>query len=240
MTRGSPILTAMAHFNILVLEDDPNTRELVAQVLEEEGGFTVHSADTVADALKLIDKKEVDLCVVDRTLPDGDGLEFCASIRANTAYKSVPLLFVTARDSIEERVEGLRTGGDDYLTKPFNAAELLARVDALLRRSGRLGQPDTLEAGGIKLDLEARKVFVKGKGVKLWAKEFDLLALLVTQQGRVLSRDFLLQQVWDYSPGSDPSTKVVDVTVSHLREKLGAAAGKKVATVRGFGYRLDP
>jgi DNA-binding response OmpR family regulator len=229
----------MAHFNILVVEDDPNTRELVSQVLEEEGGFAVKSAGTVSEADAAIGSGDIDLCVVDRTLPDGDGLEFCAKMRADSALKTVPLLFLTARDSVEEKVEGLRTGGDDYLTKPFNAAELLARVDALLRRSGRLGQPDVLEAGGIKLDLEARKVYVKGKEVKLWAKEFDLLALLVTQQGRVLSRDFLLQQVWDYGPDSDPSTKVVDVTVSHLREKLGAAAGKKVATVRGFGYRLD-
>ncbi|PCI36365.1 MAG: DNA-binding response regulator [Elusimicrobia bacterium] len=229
----------MAHFNLLVVEDDPNTRELVSQVLEEEGGFSVQSVDTIAKAYEIVEKKGIDLCVVDRTLPDGDGIEFCAKVRSSADFKTLPLLFLTARDSIEEKIAGLRTGGDDYLTKPFNAAELLARVDALLRRSGRLGQPDTLEAGDFKLDLEARKTYVKGKEVKLWAKEFDLLTLLVTQAGRVLSRDFLLQQVWDYAADANPSTKVVDVTVSHLREKLGPAAGKHVATVRGFGYRLD-
>ena len=222
---------------ILVIEDDHSLRDGLVLNFELRGYRVLTAADGEEGMRKAFDASP-DLIVLDIMLPGFSGLEILSELRAR--QENMPVLVLSARDTTGNKVEGLDLGADDYLTKPFNAAELLARVDALLRRSGRLGQPDTLEAGGIKLDLEARKVFVKGKGVKLWAKEFDLLALLVTQQGRVLSRDFLLQQVWDYSPGSDPSTKVVDVTVSHLREKLGAAAGKKVATVRGFGYRLDP
>lgn len=228
----------MARFQLLVTEDDPEVSSLLSETLESEGFAVkvVASAGAARDELK---KSEYDLLILDRTLPDGDGLELCEEMRRKPALNSVPILFLTAKDTVEDKVSSLRTGGDDYMTKPFNAAEVLARVEALLRRSGRLGKPDALEAGGLRLELESRKTYFKKKPVELWAKEFDLLALLVSQKSRVLSREFLLQQIWGYNPDAAPATKVVDVTVSHLRQKLGPA-GDKIATVRGFGYRFDP
>ncbi len=228
----------MARFHILVLEDDKNVSSLVCEVLGGEG-YEAKVVETIGEARSEIKLAEYDLFLIDRALPDGDGLELCAEIRRKPAMASRPILFLTAKKSIEDKVEGLRTGGDDYITKPFDSAELLARVEALLRRSGRLGKPEMIEAGGMRLEMESRKAFLKKKPVELWAKEFDLLALLMSQKNRVLSRDFLLQQIWGYTPDSDPSTKVVDVTISHLRQKLGAW-GEKIVTVRGYGYRFDP
>lgn len=228
----------MARFHILVLEDDKDVSSLVSEVLAGEG-YEAKVVEKIGEARSEIKRAEYDLFLIDRTLPDGDGLELCAEIRRKPAMASRPILFLTAKKSIEDKVEGLRTGGDDYITKPFDSAELLARVEALLRRSGRLGKPEMIEAGGMRLDMESRKAFLKKKPVELWAKEFDLLALLMSQKNRVLSRDFLLQQIWGYNPDSDPTTKVVDVTISHLRRKLGAW-GEKVVTVRSYGYRFDP
>lgn len=228
----------MAQFHILVLEDDKNVSSLVCEILEGEG-YEAKVVEKISDARSELKRAEYDLLLIDRTLPDGDGLELCAEIRKKPAMASRPILFLTARNSVEEKVEGLRTGGDDYITKPFDSAELLARIEALLRRSGRLGKPEMIEGGGMRLEMESRKAFLKKKPVALWAKEFDLLALLLSQKNRVLSRDFLLQQIWGYTPDSTPSTKVVDVTISHLRQKL-EAWGEKIVTVRGYGYRLDP
>lgn len=228
----------MARFQVLVVEDDPHTLSLILEVLSAEG-YDVQTADSVKGARRLASSQDFDLLVLDRTLPDGDGLELCGELRRKPATKAVPILFLTAMNTTEDKVTGLRSGGDDYLTKPFNAAEMLARVEALLRRSGRLGKPEVIEGGDLKLDMESRQAFLKGKPVILWAKEFDLLALLLSQKTRVLSRDFLLQQIWGYAPDSQPETKVVDVTISHLRQKLGAY-GERIVTVRGFGYRLDP
>lgn len=228
----------MAQFKVLIVDDDPGVIGLVTQVLTDEG-FLVQSADAVESGRALARSTDFDLIILDRTLPDGDGLDICAEIRKKPAKNSVPILFLSAKKTVDDKVAGLRTGGDDYLTKPFNAAELLARAEALLRRSGRMGKPENLSAGDLTLEMDSRKAFVQEKSVDLWAKEFDLLALLLSQKGRVLSREFLLQQIWGYSPDAAPSTKVVDVTISHLRQKLGAH-GKKVATVRGYGYRFDP
>lgn len=227
----------MAHYRILIVEDDPNTSAFVSQILEE-GGYVVSGAETVAGARRKIKAASFDMLIIDRTLPDGDGLDLCAELRRKPTLKALPVLFLTAKQSVEDRVEGLRTGGDDYLTKPFEAPELLARIEAVLRRTGQLGQPEVIEAGPFKLDFESRKAFVKDESVPLWAKEFDLLALLMSHKGRVLSRDFLLQQLWGYGAADKPATKVVDITISHLRDKLGSH-GDKVVTVRGFGYRLD-
>jgi DNA-binding response OmpR family regulator len=228
----------MPKFQILLVEDDPHTSAMVSEVLRGEG-FEVCAAETAGAARSQFEKpSEFDLVVLDRSLPDADGIDLCAEMRRKSSLKAIPVLFLTAKGSVADKVEGLQTGGDDYLVKPFNPAELVARVQALLRRSGRMGKPASLESGPLRLDLEGRKAYVKGKAVELWAKEFDLLALLLSQKNRVMSREFLLQEIWGYAPDSDPATKVVDVTVSHLRAKLGAY-GDRVVTVRGFGYRLD-
>ena len=137
-----------------------------------------------------------------------------------------------------DRIVGLEMGADDYLAKPFNTEELVARVESLLRRAGKHEEPSVQTAKDVKLDRESRKAFVKNKEVPLSAKEFDLLWNLMYRKNRVLTRDFLLQHVWGYDSGLDLTTKVVDVTLSHLRDKLGPAA-EMIVAVRGFGYRFD-
>ena len=227
----------MAKFHILVVEDDPSTSTRIGDVLGEEG-YNVEQAGTLGAARERAKEGEFDLFLVDRTLPDGEGLEFCQELRRTSRTRKTPLLFLTAKGTPDEKVEGLRAGGDDYLTKPFHPGELCARIEALLRRSGRLGTPDALDYGPLRFDFDSRKASVKGKTVGLAPREFDLLALLASQRGRVLSREFLLETLWGYAAGQAPETKVVDVTVSQLRQKLGSAS-EKLVTVRGYGYRLD-
>ncbi|MFH2204110.1 MAG: response regulator transcription factor [Elusimicrobiota bacterium] len=228
----------MSQYQILVIDDDEGVVALVSEALEDQG-FEVHSASSAKAGRGCLERSEFDLIVLDRTLPDGDGLDLCAELRKKPAKNALPILFLTAKNTVDDKIEGLRTGGDDYITKPFNTAELLARVEALLRRSGRMGKPESIVIGDLRLEMDSRKAYLKKRGIALWAKEFDLLALLVSQKNRVLSREFLLQQIWGYDPDSAPSTKVVDVTISHVRQKLGPH-GDKIVTVRGFGYRFDP
>ena len=227
----------MAKAQILVLEDQPATSDLIAEVLKEEG-FEVKVVDTLAKARADIARAVPELFILDRNLPDGDGLDLCRELRESEKTATVPLLILTAKKAVEDRVSGLKGGADDYLTKPFNTEELVARVEALLRRSGKAEEPASQLAGEIKLDRDSRKAFVGKKEVALSAKEFDLLWYLMYRRNRVLTRDFLLQHVWGYESGLNLTTKVVDVTLSHLRDKLGPAANIIVA-VRGFGYRLD-
>lgn len=222
---------------ILVVEDQPATSDLIGEVLREEG-YEVKVVETLAKARQDISRALPELMILDRNLPDGDGLELCRQLRADERTAQIPLIILTAKKAVEEKVSGLKGGADDYLAKPFNTEELLARVEALLRRSGRMEEPATQTAGDVKLDRASRKAFVKGKEVPLSAKEFDLLWYLMYRRNRVLTRDFLLQHVWGYEAGLNLTTKVVDVTLSHLRDKLGACADMIVA-VRGFGYRLD-
>ncbi|MDE2291324.1 MAG: response regulator transcription factor [Elusimicrobia bacterium] len=228
----------MARFRILVLEDEPETASLVEDLLGETG-YAVEHAGTVAAARERAKQGDYDLFVVDRTLPDGEGLDFCHELRRGSKTRKVPVLFLTAKGRPDEKVEGLRAGGDDYLAKPFDSGELCARVEALLRRSGRLGRPESLQHGVFSFDFDKRRLTAKGRAVELAPREFDLLALLASQKGRVLSREFLLETLYGVSAGQAAETKSVDVTISQARQKLGAAAAKLV-TVRGFGYRLDP
>ncbi len=227
----------MKKAQVLVIEDQAPTADLIAEVLKEEG-FEVKVANTLEKGRAELGRALPDMMILDRNLPDGDGLDLCRALREDAKTAALPLLILTAKKAVEDKVSGLKGGADDYLTKPFNTEELLARVEALLRRSGRVEEPAEQKVGDIRLDRDSRKAFVKGKEVGLSAKEFDLLWYLMYRRNRVLTRDFLLQHVWGYEAGLDLTTKVVDVTLSHLREKLGPAASCIVA-VRGFGYRLD-
>ncbi len=222
---------------VLVVEDQEPTAELIKGVLVEEG-CEVQTADTLEKAREKLRRTPPEIVILDRKLPDGDGVELCAELRRDSKLSAVPILMLTAKKAVEERVEGLRGGADDYLAKPFNPEELVARLEALLRRTGKREAPKALTAGDLRLDAESRRAYVKSKEVPLSGKEFDLLWYLAYRKGKVLTRDFLLQHVWGYEEGLDLSTKVVDVTVSHLRDKLGSFADNVVA-VRGFGYRLD-
>ncbi|MBI5631191.1 MAG: response regulator transcription factor [Elusimicrobia bacterium] len=222
---------------ILVVEDQPATSDLIAEVLKEDG-YEVQTAESMHKARESMRRALPELIILDRNLPDGDGLELCRELREDQKTASLPLLILTGKKAVEERVSGLKEGADDYLTKPFNTEELIARVEALLRRVGKMEEPQVQAAGDVKLDRESRKAFLKNKEINLSAKEFDLLWFLIYRSNRVLTRDFLLQHVWGYEQGLELSTKVVDVTLSHLRDKLGPASAMIVA-VRGFGYRLD-
>ena len=222
---------------ILVVEDQAATSDLIEEILKGEG-YEVKVVDNLAKARANLSRALPELLILDRSLPDGDGLELCHELRKDEKSAAMPLLILTARKSTEEKVAGLKGGADDYLAKPFNTEELLARVEALLRRTGKTEEPTVLSSGDLKLDHSSRKVFHKGKEIALSAKEFDLLWFLMYRKNRVLTRDFLLQHVWGYDSGLDLTTKVVDVTLSHLRDKLGSAA-EMIVAVRGFGYRFD-
>lgn len=222
---------------ILVIEDQASTANLIKDVLQEEG-CEVQTAGTLLAARKEIARALPELIILDRTLPDGDGLDLCRDLRAEPKTAALPILILTAKKAVAEKVAGLKDGADDYLAKPFNTEELAARVEALLRRAGRLEEPKTQNAGELILNRESRKASIKGREIELSGKEFDLLWFLLYRRNRVLTRDFLLQHVWGYEEGLDLTTKVVDVTLSHLREKLGPAA-KMIVAVRGFGYRAD-
>lgn len=227
----------MIKAQILVVEDQAATADLILEVLRSEG-YDAQTVDTLAKARARIKKAPPELMILDRNLPDGDGVDLLAEIRADSKLAATPIIVLTAQKDVSDKVQGLRVGADDYVAKPFNTEELVARVMALLRRAGKGDEPATMEAAGIKLDRESRKSYVAGKEVPLSAKEFDLLWFLMARKNRVLTRDFLLQHVWGYDAGVDLTTKVIDVTLSHLRQKLGAPA-EKIVAVRGFGYRFD-
>lgn len=216
---------------ILLVEDDTRLSALVAQRLRREG----HEAETAADGvegLRLAETGRFDLAVLDVMLPGMDGLSMASALRARD--DRLPILLLTARDTIDDRVRGLRAGADDYLVKPFAFAELLARIEALGRRSGP-APAAALVQGAVRLDPRARRVTVDGSEVDLTAKEFDLLRCLMDHAGRVLSRSELKEQVWDFA--FDAQTKVVDLYVHYLRRKLGPA-GDIIETVRGVGYAV--
>ena len=227
----------MIKAQILVVEDQAATADLILEVLKGEG-YEAQTVDSLAKARARLKKQPPELLLLDRNLPDGDGVDLLAEIRDDEKLGSLPVIILTAKKEVADKIAGLRVGADDYVAKPFNTEELVARVATILRRAGKVEEPNTVEAGGVKLDRTSRKVHIGEKEVPLSAKEFDLLWFLVYRKNRVLTRDFLLQHVWGYDSGIDLTTKVIDVTLSHLRNKIGPVADKIVA-VRGFGYRFD-
>ncbi len=212
---------------VLLVEDAPGIRRFLVRGLSEEGHRVIEAED-LASAERLLAREPPDLIIVDRMLPDGDGLDLVRRLRRDGSR--VPSICLTARDRLEERVEGLRSGADDYLVKPFAFEELLARIEAVVRR---VGTGDVLEVGPLRIDLAAHTVEVDGRPVELTAREFDLLVALAREPGRVWSRTRLLDQVWGIQ--FDPGTNRVDVYVGYLRKKLGAGL---IHTVRGVGYVL--
>lgn len=219
---------------VLLVEDDPAISEPLARALGREG-YEVRSHGTGRGALG--DIIGADLVVLDLGLPDIDGLDVAREIRSQGS--SLPILVLTARTDEVDMVVGLDAGADDYVTKPFRLAELLARVRALLRRAGSDFQDDTLEAQDIKIDVSAHRAFQDGRELQLTAKEFDLLRILIKEAGNVVSRQVIMQEVW----GSDPagSTKTLDMHISWLRRKLGddAVYPYYISTVRGMGFRFE-
>ncbi len=217
---------------ILLIEDDRRLAELLVRRLRAEG----HDAETCGDGIEglaLAESGGFDLAIVDVMLPGMDGVAVTAALREQGS--DLPVLMLTARDTVDDRVTGLRAGADDYLVKPFAFVELLARVDALARRAGAASADRTITYGAVSLDPLARRVRVGDDEVELTAKEFDLLECLMAHRGRVLSRVELKELVWDFS--FDAQTKIVDLYVHYLRRKLGMD-GDIIQTVRGVGYAV--
>ncbi len=221
---------------ILIVEDEPKTGEYLRQGLNE-AGFVADLAATGSDGLHLALHGEYDLVILDVMLPELDGWQVLASLRRRGL--EMPVLFLTARDQVEDRVKGLELGADDYLVKPFSFAELLARVRTILRR-GRSGGLDSnvLRVADLELDLLRRRVSRGGRRIDLTAKEFGLLELLMRRQGEVLPRSLIASQVWDMNFDSD--TNVIEVAVRRLRLKVDDGQSiKLIQTVRGMGYVLE-
>jgi DNA-binding response OmpR family regulator len=219
---------------VLLVEDDPTLLELVAQYMTREG-FAVIQSMNGDTALDLARHEQPDVCVFDVMLPGLDGLSLCRILRKES---EMPIILLTARGAEIDRVIGLESGADDYVVKPFSLPELVARVRAALRRAPKL-HGERLVCGDVALDLVSRRVYSEGREVKLSHKEFELLATLMRNKGAVLSREFLITQVWGYDFDGDPRT--VDVHVRWLREKLekDPSHPERLQTVRGVGYRID-
>ena len=220
---------------ILLVEDDPHTAGFIAKGLKEDG-HAVDQADNGKDGLFLATTERYDAIVLDRMLPQLDGMTVLKTLRG--AGNRVPALLLTALGDVEQRVEGLRAGADDYLVKPFAYAELSARLDSLARRGAAAPEePTRLRVEGLELDLLKRSASRDGKAIELQPREYRLLEYLMRQAGRVVTRTMLLEAVWDYH--FDPQTNVIDVHISRLRQKIDHGfAAPLLHTVRGAGYRL--
>ena len=223
--------------HILIVEDDPDIADLLRHYLER-AEYDVDVIGHGAEALPRLRANRPDLVILDRMLPGMDGLEICRHLRADVATSDVPVIMVTARAEETDRIVGLELGADDYITKPFSAKEVVARVNALLRRTSRRGKahgPAPLLFGSIRMDLERHIVTDNGVPVRLTAKEFLLLRYFLEHRGRVLSRDLMLTDVWGYQYTG--GSRTVDVHVRRLREKLPALVDA-IETVKQFGYKL--
>ena len=220
---------------ILIVEDEGKIGDYLRQGLTE-AGFIIDLARSGLDGRHLAMTEDYDLLILDVMLPDVDGWQILKSLRE--AGRNVPVLFLTARDSVDDRVKGLELGADDYLVKPFAFAELLARVRTLLRRGAAPASETTLTVANLELDLMRRRVTRAGQRIQLTTKEFALLELLIRRRGEVLPRSLIASQVWDMN--FDSNTNVIDVAIRRLRAKIDEDFEPKlIQTLRGMGYMLD-
>jgi two-component system OmpR family response regulator len=218
---------------VLVVEDDIKMARLLRRGLEHEG-YAVDVAGAGDEALWAVDSAEPDAVVLDTMIPEPDGFEVCRRLRAQGRW--MPVILLTARDAVADRVRGLDSGADDYLVKPFSFDELFARLRALIRRDP-VRRPAVLSCGGLELDPARKAVAREGTPIELSPKEFALLELFLRHPGEVLSRTTILDHVWDFA--YDGRSNVVDVYVRYLREKVDRPFGRaSIETVRGHGYRL--
>ncbi|MBI2870666.1 MAG: response regulator transcription factor [Candidatus Omnitrophica bacterium] len=221
---------------ILVVDDETSIREAVTYGLKT-AGFNVLTAADGDDGLGMCQRELPDLVVLDLMLPKMDGLEVCRSIKRDTRTAHIPVIMLTVKSDETDKVVGLELGADDYMTKPFSPRELVARIKAVLRRYRDQGDEEIFSLGELKADWARHLVTVKGKGIELTSKEFELLKALAQAGGKVLSRDVLLSRVWGYERSLDIESRTVDLHVSQLRRKLGAA-GKRILTIKNVGYRF--
>jgi len=220
---------------ILLVEDDRATADFISKGLNQAGLRCVHAADGLEGLIKLR-SESFDLAVVDIMLPKLDGLSLIEEAR--NAKLTLPIIVLSARDSVESKIKGLEKGGDDYMAKPFSFAELLARIQALLRRASQTAEPTRLVVGDLVMDLLSRKVSRSGVNIELQPLEFQLLEYLMRNRGRVVSRTTILEHVWEYN--FDTQSNIVEAGIFRLREKIDKPFEKKmIRTVRGFGYAFD-
>jgi len=220
---------------ILLVEDDFKTASFIIKGLRQQG-FAVDHASDGEDGLHFASTEPYDTAVVDIMLPKLDGLKVIEKLRKHGI--TTPVIILSARSSVDERIKGLQAGGDDYLVKPFAFSELLARIQALIRRSASLAEPTTLTVGDLRMDIVKRQVFRTGNKIELQPLEFSLLEYLVRQTGRVVSKTMIMEHVWDYN--FDPQTNVVESRICRLRDKIDRPFDKKlIHTIRGVGYVLE-
>jgi two-component system, OmpR family, response regulator len=219
---------------LLLVEDDGKIASFILKGLQQ-AGFAVDQAETGEDGLHLALTQPYDAAIIDLMLPGVDGLSLIEEIRRRLI--KTPVMILSAKRSVDDRVKGLHTGSDDYLTKPFAFAELLARIQALIRRSCGAAEPTSLVVGELVMDLLARKVTRAERSIELQAREFSLLEYLMRHAGHVVSKTMILEHIWDYR--FDPQTNVVDVLVCRVRSKVDREfAVKMIHTIRGMGYVL--
>jgi len=219
---------------ILLIEDDQKIASFVVKGLKA-AGYAVDRASDGEEGLHLALTEPYDAAIVDIMLPGLDGLTVIERMRKERV--NTPVIILSAKGSVDDRVKGLQRGGDDYLTKPFAFSELLARVQALVRRASRASEPTRLTVGDLSIDLLTREVVKGGKSIELQPLEFSLLEYLMRNPGRVVSKTMIMEHVWDYN--FDPQTNVVEVRISRLRDKIDRGFDRKlIHTVRGVGYVL--
>jgi two-component system, OmpR family, response regulator len=239
MTSAAPELTRQdgSPLRVLVVDDEVNIAELITMALRYEG-FQVAAAHDGASAVHTAREFGPDAIVLDIMLPDIDGLEVLRRVRQDDP--DVPVVFLTARDAVEDRIAGLTAGGDDYVTKPFSLEEVVARLRALMRRAGarRTEMRSVLSVGDLELDEDSREVFRGGDEINLTATEFELLRYLMRNQRRVVSKAQILDRVWNYDFGGQAN--VVELYISYLRKKIDAGRAPMIHTMRGAGYVLKP
>ena len=223
----------MESLKILVVDDESRMRKLVKDFLTKKGFTVIEAGDGEEAVDKFFEVKDIALIILDVMMPKMDGWQVCREIRQ---YSKVPIIMLTAKSDEKDELQGFDLGVDEYITKPFSPKILVARVESILRRSNVLAADDTMEAGGIELNKAAHEVLIDGKSVELSYKEFELLAYFMSNQGVALSRERILNNVWNYDYFGDART--IDTHVKKLRSKLGAK-GEYIKTIWGMGYKFE-
>jgi DNA-binding response OmpR family regulator len=230
----STIIPKITH--ILIVEDEPAQLVLTRRALESHGTFELTHAANAQEAFNRLQEHIPDLILMDLGLPDSDGLDVTRRLRDDDRYRWIPVIILTGRSTIVDKITGLEVGADDYLTKPFDPGELVARVRAVLRRKQSLGPVTDFEQGDFKISADRRQVWVHEQAVALTPKEFDLLLMLVSKRGAVVSREDIGQVIWEKS--AEESARTLDTHIWRLRSKLGDASDR-IETVGKTGYRFN-
>ncbi|PLX33339.1 MAG: DNA-binding response regulator [Clostridiales bacterium] len=220
---------------VLAVEDELHILELIRYNLEQSG-FHVEVAQNGEKAMRMLMENSYDMLLLDLMLPGIGGMEICRRVRSEAKTRKMPIIMLTAKGGEADKIGGLDMGADDYMTKPFSINELKARINSLLRRSEDMEMEEIINMGEISIDPVSHEVRIGNEIVEMTLKEYELLKILVLNQGKVLTRDMILDKVWGYEYFGD--TRTVDVHIRHLRRKMGVENSKMIETVRGVGYRM--